>query len=283
MITPHMDKLARSGLLFERAYCQYPVCMPSRVSLLAGIRNAGGYFRSSKDRGILSMPQLFKDNGYTTALADNFKHRHASHLYPLYYGLSPEFENNPELREAARRSIDRKLLDYWERGTSMSFGLVQLGQAATTLGEGELAYRCLGHLVNRFWFNNMASTHDHKLLLNTDISGGMPSVIIKMLASSSLGKIQLLPALPKAWPTGAIDGVLCRGQVEIKRLQWDRKRVLVRFFSVKQQTVTIEMPTDIADVAVQEGLASVQPADRKNCCQLSLPAGREVTLRIELQ
>ena len=33
----------------------------------------------------------------------------------------------------------------------MSFGLVQLGQAAASLGEGELAYRCLVHLVNRFW------------------------------------------------------------------------------------------------------------------------------------
>ena len=44
VITPRMDELADSGLLFERAYCQYPVCMPSRVSLLAGIRNAGSIF-----------------------------------------------------------------------------------------------------------------------------------------------------------------------------------------------------------------------------------------------
>ena len=46
----------------------------------------------------------------------------------------------------------------------MSFGLVQLGQAATSLGEGELAYHCLKHLANRFWLNNMASMHNHRAL-----------------------------------------------------------------------------------------------------------------------
>ena len=82
----------------------------------------------------------------------------------------------------------------------MSFGLVQLGQAATSLGEGELAYHCLKHLVNRFWLNNLASMHNHRSLLNMDISGGMPAVIIKMLVASEPGRIQLLPALPNAWP-----------------------------------------------------------------------------------
>ena len=55
----------------------------------------------------------------------------------------------------------------------MSFGLVQLGQAAASLGEGELAYECLVHLVNRFWLNNLASMHNHKSLFNMDISGGI--------------------------------------------------------------------------------------------------------------
>ena len=64
----------------------------------------------------------------------------------------------------------------------MSFGVVQLGQAATSLGESEMAYKCLIPLVNRYWLNNLASMHNHKSLFNMDISGGMPAVIIKMLA-----------------------------------------------------------------------------------------------------
>ena len=37
LITPNLDKLARRSLLFNKAYCQVPVCMPSRVSTLSGM------------------------------------------------------------------------------------------------------------------------------------------------------------------------------------------------------------------------------------------------------
>lgn len=165
----------------------------------------------------------------------------------------------------------------------MSFGLVQLGQAAASLGENELAYECLIYLVNRFWLHNLASMHNHKSLFNMDISGGMPAVLIKMLVASDPGRIQLLPALPAAWPTGTIEGVLCRGQIEIKRLEWGKGHILVKLISAKEQIVTLEAPSEIKDVATEEGGVLVQAADRKDRRRLSLPARREVTLRIELQ
>lgn len=37
-ITPHLDALARDGLLFNRAYCQQAICRPSRASLMTGAR-----------------------------------------------------------------------------------------------------------------------------------------------------------------------------------------------------------------------------------------------------
>ncbi len=153
----------------------------------------------------------------TPKLEDNHGHRHSSHLYALFDDLPEEIAQNPELRAAFKRVIEIKLDRHWKDNASgfMSFGVVQLGQAATSLGESELAYQCLIPLVNRYWLHNLASMHNHKTLFNMDISGGLPAVIIKMLMASDPDKIRLLPALPDAWPEGEISGLSARGGFEV--------------------------------------------------------------------
>ncbi len=70
-ITPAMDRLAASGMLFRRAYCQVAVCNPSRASLLTGLRpDSLGiwtlpiHFREAKPDAI-TLPQWFRKFGYT--------------------------------------------------------------------------------------------------------------------------------------------------------------------------------------------------------------------------
>jgi len=219
----------------------------------------------------------------TPKLEDNLSHRHSSQLYPLYDGMPEEIAKNPKLKAAFKRIVEIKLEKHWKRSGFMSFGLVQLGQAATSLGENELAYECLVHLVNRFWLHNLASMHNHKSLFNMDISGGMPAVIIKMLVSSEPGNIQLLPALPVVWPSGTIEGVLCRGQVEIKRLHWDKDRILVSLISGKKQSIILEAPSEIRDISVEKGSVLIQKTEQKKSRRLSLPARQDITLNIKLR
>ncbi len=219
----------------------------------------------------------------TPKLADNLGHRHSSQLYPLYDGMSQEIARDGKLQAAFRRIIEIKLDKHWKRSGFMSFGVVQLGQAATSLGEGELAYRCLVNLVNRYWLSNLASMHNHRSLFNMDISGGMPAVIIKMLVASQPGRIQLLPALPAAWPSGTIKGVLCRGQIEIKSLKWDPGRIRATLVSGKEQTIVLEAPSAIKSISVTAGDASIEKAKRTNARKVSLPAGERITLDIILE
>ena len=70
--TPHLDALARRGVVFERAYCQQAVCNPSRASILTGRRpdtlrvwNLQKHFRETLP-DVVTLPQAFKQAGYTS-------------------------------------------------------------------------------------------------------------------------------------------------------------------------------------------------------------------------
>ncbi len=78
--TPHIDRLASEGTRFTRAYCQYPVCGPSRASLMFGYypnaTETYGYVSGRENVGPdhQSWAQFFKDNGYFTARVGKIFH-----------------------------------------------------------------------------------------------------------------------------------------------------------------------------------------------------------------
>lgn len=65
IISPNIDRLASQGTLFNRAYCQFPVCGPSRVSVMNSIRNVAGKWSTGElNMRLKSLPGLFKEHGY---------------------------------------------------------------------------------------------------------------------------------------------------------------------------------------------------------------------------
>jgi arylsulfatase len=69
--TPHLDRLAREGVRFENAYCQNPICTPSRMSFMSGqyVHNHGYYgLMGPKPENLPNLFSHFKNNGYATGV-----------------------------------------------------------------------------------------------------------------------------------------------------------------------------------------------------------------------
>lgn len=80
--TPNIDRLAKMGVQFNAAYNQYPLCNPSRASVMTGIRpeqlkiyDLDTHFRT-RFPDVITLPQLFRKNGYKSARLGKIYHYH---------------------------------------------------------------------------------------------------------------------------------------------------------------------------------------------------------------
>ncbi|MCX6344326.1 MAG: glycoside hydrolase N-terminal domain-containing protein [Armatimonadetes bacterium] len=203
----------------------------------------------------------------TPLLEDNYHHRHCSHLYPLYNGVAPDIAANPKILAAFRKAMDYRIEVRKQEsgGGVMAFGLIQLGLSASSLNDADTVSMVIDKLASNYYYANIASSHDPGEVFNTDISGGLPAVIIKSLVHSQPGTIELLPACPKQMKSGRISGALCRGQVKIIDMTWSPTSIKVTLESAKDQTVKVKVPNAVA---------------LGNCLEVKLIAGKPIALEI---
>lgn len=114
--TPHIDALAAAGVRFDRAYCQFPICNPSRASMLTGrhptttgvLGNRDSFMELHPD--FVSLPRWFKENGYLTFRAGKIFHGGIDDP-EAWSELPGPMPRTPEQRSSARDSnADRRNL-----------------------------------------------------------------------------------------------------------------------------------------------------------------------------
>lgn len=100
ILTPAMDAFASEAMTFDRAFCQYPVCGPSRASMLSGLYpQSTGVLNNTDDirtrrPNTETMPQLFRDNGFWTGsvgkVFHSTRHEHGGKAWDEFH----RFEND---------------------------------------------------------------------------------------------------------------------------------------------------------------------------------------------
>ncbi|WP_405455863.1 glycoside hydrolase family 95 protein [Streptomyces sp. NBC_00101] len=140
-------------------------------------------------------------------LRETYDHRHLSHLYPVWPLDEINPYDTPGLAAAAHRALELRGSE-----NDSAHGHLHHALVAARLRDGARVSAALASVLDGDFFHDslMSAHYPDRNVYNADAAHALPAVVLEMLVQSAPGRLVLLPALPAAYPRGALRGVRTR-------------------------------------------------------------------------
>ena len=214
-------------------------------------------------------------------LGERYVQRHVSHLYGAWPGDEFDPDRAPQLAKAAvianRHRVPERLAGH---------GLCHRALVGARLKDSYMVDSELRQLIETGWVApTLRCSHDpYSGFGAPDAQGGIPTIMMEMLAYSRPGVIEVLPALPPSLAKGSINGMLLRTFARLDKLAWDMgaRTVDLTVTSVKKQDVTLIARYGIEGISASSGALAAKPQSDQAACELHLPEGKPVEVHLKL-